>query len=195
MHHPTDRIAHTTAFVTPVMEHWVEWEIAQWVHPMKDRSDDPLHHKRTLLPQSYISLRTRIQYTHNETRFKCETCTLFYEKYCVHVTIVQRSPWLWSASQKSPFILCVEVLSLAVKHNKNIKGIKINNVEYCIFQYADDTNFTLDRSQRTLLELLKTIKEFKACSGLKINMNKCIATWIGSKTGSNKRLCAHIPLP
>ena len=23
-------------------------EIAQWVHPMKDRSDDPSHHERTL---------------------------------------------------------------------------------------------------------------------------------------------------
>ena len=39
MHHPTDRIIHTTAFVTPVVEHWLEREIAQWVHPMKDRSD------------------------------------------------------------------------------------------------------------------------------------------------------------
>ena len=55
MHHPTDRIVHTTAFVTPVMEHWLEREIAQWVHPMKDRSDDPSHHERTLLPRSYIS--------------------------------------------------------------------------------------------------------------------------------------------
>ena len=27
-----DRIAHTTAFGTPVMEHWLEFEIAQWVH-------------------------------------------------------------------------------------------------------------------------------------------------------------------
>ena len=53
---PTDRIAHTTAFVTPVVEHWLEREIAQWVHPMKDRSDDHSHHERTLLPQSYISL-------------------------------------------------------------------------------------------------------------------------------------------
>ena len=51
-----DRITHTTAFVTPVVEHWLEREIAQWVHPMKDRSDDPLHHERTLLPQSYILL-------------------------------------------------------------------------------------------------------------------------------------------
>ena len=25
------------------MEHWLEREIAQWVHPMKDRSDDPSH--------------------------------------------------------------------------------------------------------------------------------------------------------
>ena len=43
-----DRIVHTTAFVTPVVEHWLEREIAQWVHPMKDRSDDPSHHERTL---------------------------------------------------------------------------------------------------------------------------------------------------
>ena len=56
MHHPTDRISHTTAFVTPVVEHRLEQEIAQWVHPMKDRSDDPSHHERTLLTQSYISL-------------------------------------------------------------------------------------------------------------------------------------------
>ena len=56
MHHRTYRIAHTTAFVTPVVEHWLEREIAQCVHLMKDRSDDPSHHERTLLPRSYISL-------------------------------------------------------------------------------------------------------------------------------------------
>ena len=55
MHHPTDMIAHIKAFVTPVVEHWLEREIAQWVHPMKDRSDDPSHHERTLLPRSYTS--------------------------------------------------------------------------------------------------------------------------------------------
>ena len=27
-----------------------------WVHPVNDRSDDPSHHERTLLPQSYTSL-------------------------------------------------------------------------------------------------------------------------------------------
>ena len=63
MHHPTYRITHTTAFVTPVVEHWLEREIAQWVHPMKDRSDHPSHHERTLLPRSYISLPTVIEET------------------------------------------------------------------------------------------------------------------------------------
>ena len=59
MHHPTDRIAHTTdttAFDTPVVVHWLERQISQCVHPMKDRSEDPWHHERTLLPRSYISL-------------------------------------------------------------------------------------------------------------------------------------------
>ena len=32
MHHPTDRITHTTAFVAPVVDHWLEREIAQWIH-------------------------------------------------------------------------------------------------------------------------------------------------------------------
>ena len=31
-------------------------EIDQWAHSMKDRSNDPSHHERTLLPRSYISL-------------------------------------------------------------------------------------------------------------------------------------------
>ena len=52
MHHPTDRITHTMAFVTPVVEHWLERPI---VRPI-ERSNDPSHHERTILPRSYISL-------------------------------------------------------------------------------------------------------------------------------------------
>ena len=55
MHNPTDRIAHTTAFVTPVVEHWLEQEIAQWIHPMKDRSDD----HRTMSERSYQGATSR----------------------------------------------------------------------------------------------------------------------------------------
>ena len=70
MHHPTDRISHTTAFVTPVGEHWLEREIAQWVHPMKDRSDDPTSELRPA-PHTYTYIYIYI-YTH-------------VKPYCVHV--------------------------------------------------------------------------------------------------------------
>ena len=42
------------AFDTPV----VEREIAQWVRPMKDRSDNPSHHERTLLHGAVQGLET-----------------------------------------------------------------------------------------------------------------------------------------
>ena len=38
-----------TVFVTPVVDHWLEREIAQWVHPMKDPSDDWSLHERNCL--------------------------------------------------------------------------------------------------------------------------------------------------
>ena len=41
MHHPTDRIVHTTAFVTPVVEHWLEREIDATVdHTDKQRENN-----------------------------------------------------------------------------------------------------------------------------------------------------------
>ena len=43
MHHPTDRVAHTTAFVTPVVEHWLEREIAQWVKRKKEMFSLMMH--------------------------------------------------------------------------------------------------------------------------------------------------------
>ena len=46
MHRPTDRIAHTTALVTPVVEHWLEQKIVQWVH----------HKGLIRRPRRYISL-------------------------------------------------------------------------------------------------------------------------------------------
>ena len=67
MHHPTDRI---TAFVTPVVVHWLEREIAQWVHSKKDRPDDPSHHERTHLQRSYMDRRVHEMCSHfgNDSR-------------------------------------------------------------------------------------------------------------------------------
>ena len=65
MHLHTDRIAHTTTFGTPVMEHHLEWEIAQWVHhegsirwpitPWADALTKELH----LAPGTSTKMRTQ----------------------------------------------------------------------------------------------------------------------------------------
>ena len=48
-------IAHTTAFVTSVVEHWLEREIAQWVHH-EGSIRQSIAPWAMLLPRSYISL-------------------------------------------------------------------------------------------------------------------------------------------
>ena len=53
MHNPTDRIAHTTVFVTPVVERWLDLEIAQWVH--HEQLIHPMTH-RTMSEHSYHCL-------------------------------------------------------------------------------------------------------------------------------------------
>ena len=52
MHHPTDRKAHATAFVTPVVEPLLERETAQWVH-----HEGSTH--RTMIEHSYHGVTSR----------------------------------------------------------------------------------------------------------------------------------------
>ena len=56
MHCPTDRTTHTTTFNEQVVDHWLEWKIAQTANESteKDRSDDRHLHRPTLYHLSYI---------------------------------------------------------------------------------------------------------------------------------------------
>ena len=60
MHCPTDRTAHTTALNGPVVDHWLEWKIAQTANAsaMQDRSGDPNLHSWVLYHLSYVPLPT-----------------------------------------------------------------------------------------------------------------------------------------
>ena len=79
------------------------------------------------------------------------------------------------------FILCVEILGIMIRNNKDIKGIIINDKEHKLSQYADDTLFFLDGTSKSLSETLNVLSEFARFSGLKINFGKTHAVWIGLK--------------
>ena len=70
------------------------------------------------------------------------------------------------------FLLCAEILSLMLKENKDIKGIKIGNIEYKLSQFADDTSLFLDGSEKSLNESIKTLNTYANMSGLKVNDSK-----------------------
>ena len=81
------------------------------------------------------------------------------------------------------FILTVELLSAALKFNPNIKGITINDSDFLLCQYADDTTLMLSDSKDNLDAALTCIDSFSSCSGLKANFIKTQALWIGVKRG------------
>ena len=79
------------------------------------------------------------------------------------------------------------------KHN-GIKGIVLNDKEYKLSQYADDTQVFLDGTEISLRNSLETLNAFYLMSGLKLNIDKTKAIWIGSTSKSNSRLCCDYNL-
>ena len=69
------------------------------------------------------------------------------------------------------FILAVEILSIEIRANQNIKGVTINNVELKLTQLADDTTLFL-KDMDSLHNALNTLTSFYKCSGLKLNYAK-----------------------
>ena len=86
------------------------------------------------------------------------------------------------------FIICVELLADGIKADTNVKGIKTKDTEFLIGQYADDTFFTLDGPESSLQHCLNTLELYAECSGLKINIEKTKAIWLGNKSNSKEIL-------
>ena len=59
-----------------------------------------------------------------------------------------------------------------IRNNTDIKGVLVNNIEFKISQYADDTQIILNGNEESLVEALKCLNFFYKISGLKINIEK-----------------------
>ena len=72
-----------------------------------------------------------------------------------------------------------------IRNNITLKGIFINNKEYKLSQYADDTSVILDGSENSLRETLNVLHDFSIISGLKVNFDKTQVVWIGKEKFSS----------
>ena len=106
------------------------------------------------------------------------------------LSLLPYKPWSKAGGSPSPylFITAVEILAIAIGNRENIKGITIGGLETKLLEFADDTTAVLSDldSARALFGLLE---RFEKASGLKLNVKKTEAMWIGSlQNCENERL-------
>ena len=92
------------------------------------------------------------------------------------------------------FLLAVEPLSMALKVDKNVKGIKTGSYEHKLGQYADDLFLLQDGSKHSLEYTFRVLDRFSVCSGLSVNVDKSHAIWLGCKVNSNDTVSNRIRL-
>ena len=92
------------------------------------------------------------------------------------------------------FILCAEVLACRIREDDNIKGIKIDDTEFKISQFADDTTSLLNGDRHSFEQLFRQLDYFGEISGLKLNAEKTNNVWLGNKRNSDIRWLPHLDM-
>ena len=92
------------------------------------------------------------------------------------------------------FILCVEILAWKIRQDDKVKGFNLGNYVQKLDFYADDLTAYLDGSESSLRRLIFILDEFHKISGLKINLSKCKAVWIGRYRFDQRTICAELKL-
>lgn len=91
------------------------------------------------------------------------------------------------------FNICAELVAISIRNNPKIKGIKINEIEYKLAQFADDMNLFLEFDRITLQELVGTFGVYQCIAGLAVNYDKTYIYRIGSLRNSCAKLYTGKP--
>ena len=76
------------------------------------------------------------------------------------------------------FLPTAEVLSIKIRQDNRIKGIKIFGTECKVSQFSDDSSALLD-SLTSAENLVETLNDYGKISGLKLNASKTKVIWLG----------------
>ena len=67
------------------------------------------------------------------------------------------------------YLICSEILSVMLRQNRRIKGIKVKEKEFLVSHFSDDSTVCLDGSEESLTECTKTLGAFTLIAGLNMN--------------------------
>ena len=101
-----------------------------------------------------------------KTFYKDISSYILYNGHLSNVFEIQRGVRQGDPLSTYLFILCVESLSASLKAHPDIQGLEINNSEYLISQYADDSTLIFGDDEKSLNTALDIVDRYAGCSGL-----------------------------
>ena len=87
----------------------------------------------------------------------------------------------------------MEVLAIAIREEKEIKGIQIRKEEAKLSLFADDIILYIESPKDTIRKLLELISEFSKISGYKINTQESLAFLYTNNEKSEREIKESIP--
>ena len=91
------------------------------------------------------------------------------------------------------FNIVLEVLAIAIREEKEIKGIQIRKEEVKLSVLADDVILYTENPKDSVRKLLELISEFSKVAGYKINMQKSLAFLYTNNEKSKREIKESIP--
>ena len=93
------------------------------------------------------------------------------------------------------FNIVLEVLVMAIREEKEIKGIQIGKEEVKLSLFADNKILYIENPQDAIRKLLELSNEFGKVVGYKINAQKSLAILYTNDEKSDEKLRKHSHLP
>ena len=80
----------------------------------------------------------------------------------------------------------LEVLLFQIRNDKSVRGFRTSNIEVKLTALADDTKCFV-KNAAFLRRILKIMSVYRKYSFLRVNYEKCEASWIGGSETSNEK--------
>ena len=129
-----------------------------------------------------------------ETFYKDIKSTIMVNRHTTQWFNIQRGCRQGDPISPYLFVLCVEILAIMIREDKDIKGININKVEHNISQFADDAQLMNNGDRKSFEKSIHVVNKFGSVSGLFINADKTQAIRIGSKKNSKTKYMPHLKI-
>ena len=85
------------------------------------------------------------------------------------------------------FLIQVETLAQKLRVHPNIEGIKINEIEYLLSQFADDLSLFLKFKEKTWQAVMHVFDLFEKASGMRVSYEKTTIYRVGSLSNTDAK--------